>query len=292
MAGRGSLGTPPAVVEPALGVNPAAAGDPLASETLTTARPASLWRDTLGNVLRQRSAVVGLVILDHADPDRGLRSGAHAPTTRTTSLLGKEAGRREALGARASTSWAARRTSPQHIFGTRRQLPGRVQPRRLRRPDLAARSASRRSASRSSSAPCIGAVAGYVGGWIDNVLMRFMDVLLAFPSLLLAIAIVTVARPELPQRPAGDRHRGDPRLRARRALVRALHHARPTSSPRRRALGESLDRASCFRRILPNALTPLVVQGTLGIGGAVLEIAALVVRGRRGPLGGAPNGAR
>ena len=37
----------------------------------------------------------------------------------------------------------------------------------------------------------IGAVAGYVGGWNDNILMRFMDVLLAFPSLLLAIAIVT-----------------------------------------------------------------------------------------------------
>ena len=43
----------------------------------------------------------------------------------------------------------------------------------------------------------IGAVAGFVGGWVDNLLMRLMDVLLAFPSLLLAIAIVTVIGPGL-----------------------------------------------------------------------------------------------
>ena len=43
----------------------------------------------------------------------------------------------------------------------------------------------------------IGAVSGYVGGWVDNLLMRIMDVLLAFPSLLLAIAIVTVIGPGL-----------------------------------------------------------------------------------------------
>ena len=43
----------------------------------------------------------------------------------------------------------------------------------------------------------IGALAGYAGGMIDNVLMRFMDVLLAFPSLLLAIAIVTALGPSL-----------------------------------------------------------------------------------------------
>ena len=41
----------------------------------------------------------------------------------------------------------------------------------------------------------LGAIAGYVGGWIDNLIMRTMDVLLAFPSLLLAIAIVNVLGP-------------------------------------------------------------------------------------------------
>ena len=43
----------------------------------------------------------------------------------------------------------------------------------------------------------IGALAGYIGGWVDNVLMRLMDVVLAFPSLLLAIAIVTAVGPSL-----------------------------------------------------------------------------------------------
>ena len=49
-----------------------------------------------------------------------------------------------------------------------------------------------------------------------------------------------------------------------------------------RALGES-NRGILTRRILPNSLTPLVVQGTLGIGGAVLEIAALTFVGVAGP---------
>ena len=55
----------------------------------------------------------------------------------------------------------------------------------------------------------IGALAGYLSGWVDNTFMRFMDVLLAFPSLLLAIAIVTAAGTEPDQRPARHRHRGD-----------------------------------------------------------------------------------
>ncbi len=41
----------------------------------------------------------------------------------------------------------------------------------------------------------LGALGGYLGGWVDNVIMRVMDVLLAFPSLLLAIAIVTILGP-------------------------------------------------------------------------------------------------
>ena len=43
----------------------------------------------------------------------------------------------------------------------------------------------------------LGALAGYLGGWVDNIIMRVMDVLLAFPSLLLAIAIVTILGPGL-----------------------------------------------------------------------------------------------
>ena len=68
----------------------------------------------------------------------------------------------------------------------------------------------------------LGAIAGYFGGWIDNAIMRVMDVLLAFPSLLLAIAIVTVIGPGLHKCPARDRHCLHPCLCARRARQRAL----------------------------------------------------------------------
>ena len=94
----------------------------------------------------------------------------------------------------------------------RRQRPRRVQPGRLRRPDLARRSASSTVGFAILIGSLIGRVAGYAGGWVDNILMRIMDVLLVFPSLLLAIAIVTAARAGPDQRPARDRHRGDPGL--------------------------------------------------------------------------------
>ena len=68
----------------------------------------------------------------------------------------------------------------------------------------------------------IGALAGYMSGWTDNIFMRFMDVILAFPSLLLAIVIVTAAGPEPVQRPDRDRHRRDTRVRPRRARVGAV----------------------------------------------------------------------
>jgi ABC-type dipeptide/oligopeptide/nickel transport system permease subunit len=127
----------------------------------------------------------------------------------------------------------------------------------------------------------IGAVAGYIGGWTDNILMRIMDVVLAFPALILAIAIVlAVTAAEIPLL--------DNRLlaaqfaigivaipvyaRVMRASVLSIRERDFVTASR--ALGESTS-GILFRRILPNALTPLIVQGTLGIAGAILEVAAL-----------------
>ena len=119
----------------------------------------------------------------------------------------------------------------------------------------------------------LGALAGYFGGWIDNVIMRVMDVLLAFPSLLLAIAIVTVLGPGLQNAllaigivsiPAYARV-----VRASVLSVREMEYVSAT-----RALGGDTLQI-LFRRILPNALTPLIVQGTLGIATAILDAAAL-----------------
>lgn len=119
----------------------------------------------------------------------------------------------------------------------------------------------------------LGALAGYFGGWIDNLIMRTMDVLLAFPSLLLAIAIVTVLGPGLQNAllaigivsiPAYARV-----VRASVLSVREMEYVSAT-----RALGGDTMQI-LFRRILPNALTPLIVQGTLGIATAILDAAAL-----------------
>ena len=119
----------------------------------------------------------------------------------------------------------------------------------------------------------LGALGGYFGGWVDNVIMRVMDVLLAFPSLLLAIAIVTVLGPGLVNAllaigivsiPAYARV-----VRASVLSVREMDFVSAT-----RALGGSTYEI-LFVRILPNALTPLIVQGTLGIATAILDAAAL-----------------
>jgi peptide/nickel transport system permease protein len=119
----------------------------------------------------------------------------------------------------------------------------------------------------------IGAIAGFVGGWADNVLMRLMDVLLAFPALLLALVIVTVLG------------RGLVNAMLAVAIVSIPVYARVTRSSvlsvreqdyvtAARALGDS-SAGILVRRVMPNSITPLIVQATLGIGTVVLEVAAL-----------------
>jgi ABC-type dipeptide/oligopeptide/nickel transport system permease subunit len=119
----------------------------------------------------------------------------------------------------------------------------------------------------------IGAIAGYVGGWVDNVLMRTMDVLMAFPSILLAIAIVTVLGTGLINALLAIGIVSIPRFaRLIRATILSVKELDFVSASR--ALGAS-PMHILFARILPNALTPLIVQGTLGIATAILDAAAL-----------------
>ena len=119
----------------------------------------------------------------------------------------------------------------------------------------------------------LGALSGYFGGWVDTVIMRVMDVLLAFPSLLLAIAIVTVLGPGLINALLAIGIVSIPAYaRVVRSSVLSVREMDFVSAAK--ALGgNSFD--ILFRRILPNALTPLIVQGTLGIATAILDAAAL-----------------
>lgn len=119
----------------------------------------------------------------------------------------------------------------------------------------------------------LGAVAGYVGGWLDNVIMRVMDVVLGFPSLLLAIAIVSVFGAGLRNALIAIAVVTIPAYaRVMRAQVLAIKETDFVAAAR--ALGAA-PRQILLRRVVPNAMTPLVVLATLGIATAILEAAGL-----------------
>jgi len=119
----------------------------------------------------------------------------------------------------------------------------------------------------------LGALSGYMGGWVDTVIMRLMDVLLAFPSLLLAIAIVAVLGPGLVNALLAIGIVSIPvYARVVRASVLSIREQDYVEASE--ALGATGFQI-LFWRILPNSLTPLIVTGTLGIAGAILDAAAL-----------------
>ncbi|MGI6377004.1 MAG: nickel transporter permease [Anaerolineae bacterium] len=119
----------------------------------------------------------------------------------------------------------------------------------------------------------IGAIAGFLGGWLDTIVMRLMDIMLAFPALLLAIAIVTILGPGLMNMLYAI---GIVSIPAYARIVRAsvLSIKQQDYILAARSLGVRQLRI-LFRHILPNCLTPLIVQGTLGIGTAILDAAGL-----------------
>jgi ABC-type dipeptide/oligopeptide/nickel transport system permease subunit len=119
----------------------------------------------------------------------------------------------------------------------------------------------------------LGAVSGYFGGLLNTLIMRVMDILLVFPSLLLAIAIVTVLGPGLVNAQLAIAIVAIPvYARIMRASVLSVRETDFVTASR--ALGER-PLGILMRRVLPNSLTPIIVAGTLGIGGAVLDVAAL-----------------
>lgn len=119
----------------------------------------------------------------------------------------------------------------------------------------------------------LGLVAGYFRGWLDTVIGWFTDILLAFPSILLAIAIVTVTGPSVPSVMVAVGVVQIPIfIRLTRSMVLSLREQDFVQSVK--AFGATPTRI-IFRHILPASLAPLVVQATLSIGTATLEAAGL-----------------
>ena len=119
----------------------------------------------------------------------------------------------------------------------------------------------------------LGAIAGYASGRSDNLIMRIMDVMLVFPALLLAIAIVTVLGNGLVNAQLAIALVAIPiYARIMRSSVLSVREQDFVTASR--ALGEG-GAGILVRRVLPNSMTPIIVAGTLGIGTAVLDVAAL-----------------
>jgi len=123
----------------------------------------------------------------------------------------------------------------------------------------------------------LGALAGYVGGWLDNLIMRLTDLFLAFPSLLLAVAIVAALGPSLTNAMIAIAISWWPWY-AR--LVRGV-----TLSLRERYFVEAArsigvpNRTIILRHILPNCVTPILVQATIDFGTVILAEGSLAFIG-------------
>ncbi|MDR2068858.1 MAG: ABC transporter permease [Spirochaetaceae bacterium] len=119
----------------------------------------------------------------------------------------------------------------------------------------------------------LGALAGYYGKMADNSIMRFMDVLLAIPSMLLATAIVAALGTSLVNVLIAIAISYIPTFaRTVRASVLTVKEQEYIEAAR--ALGAG-DFRIIFKYIIPNSMAPLIVQATLGVAGAILSIAGL-----------------
>ncbi len=232
-------------------------------------RGSSLWVDVLRNIVHRRSAVVGMIIL-FCLLMVALLAPVIAPYDPEQVLIGVENVKRRTppcihlLGCPAD--------QPQHILG----VDGNVRDF-FSRMLYGSRMSLKIGVTTVSFAvivgTLIGSVAGYAGGWVDNVLMRMLDVILAFPYLLLAIAIVTVLGPGLINALIAIAIVSIPvYARVLRASVLSIKETDFVLADH--SIGVRPVRI-LFLRILPNSLTPLIVQGTLGIATAILDAAAL-----------------
>ena len=119
----------------------------------------------------------------------------------------------------------------------------------------------------------LGLLAGYYGRWIDMIISRVFDIMLAFPSILLAIAIVAILGPSLQNALLAIAIINIPTFgRLVRSRVLSLKEEEFVMAAR--AIGMK-DSRILMQHILPNSLAPIIVTGTMGIATAIIEAAAL-----------------
>ncbi len=214
-----------------------------------------LWRDALSRLMRNGPALVGLVfiaifvigalfapLIARYDPTIGiLSSGMQGPSPAHlmgTDLLGRDEFSRVLYGARISLTVGVVAVAFGLLFGV-----------------------------------TVGAIAGGAGGKVDAVLMRITDVFLAVPGILLAIGIVAwLGHGEIQIILAVGISYAPMFARLLRGTLLALREADYVTAAR--SMGASTPRI-LMRHMLPNALTPLIVQATLALATAIIDVAGL-----------------
>jgi peptide/nickel transport system permease protein len=231
--------------------------DQLAKQSgLTTRKPRSLWADAWRRLRYSITARIGMVIssiiiltallapiVNPYDPrlDSDLDNSRLAPSSQHimgTDRLGRDIFQRIVHGARLSLTVGFVAVLTAGIAGT-----------------------------------LLGLASGYFGGWVDMIIMRIMDILMAFPSMLLAIAIVAVRGNGLFNTIIAISIVGIPGYaRLVRSMVLTIREQDYILASRMVGVRTPI---IILRHILPNSLSPIIVTATMGIGGAILSAAAL-----------------
>ncbi|ONK21806.1 peptide ABC transporter permease [Bacillus sp. VT-16-64] len=217
--------------------------------------PPSLWRDALRQLRKNRFAITGFfiilffVLLGFIAPfvtpygfDEQVISDRLQPPSAThwlgTDDLGRDIFTRIAYGARLSLQVGFFAVIGALFFGT-----------------------------------ILGVLAGYYGRWVDMLISRFFDILLAFPSILLAIAIVAILGASLQNALIAIAIVNIP-IFGRLVRSRVISLREEEFIMAARAQGMKNGRI-LLHHILPNSMAPLIVQSTLGFGTAILDAAGL-----------------
>jgi peptide/nickel transport system permease protein len=241
----------------------------LDAEGISGEKPVTLWRTAWKRLFKRKSAIIGMVILGFLILV-ALFADILAPYSPYEVLIGVEDVRMRQSP--CIHLLGCPKDQPQHLMG----IDGNVRDE-FSRLIFGTRLSLVIGFTTVSFAILIGttlgALAGFLGGAVDNIIMRIMDVLLAFPSLLLAIVIVTILGPGIENALLAIGIVSIPSYaRVTRSAVLSTKHMEFVEASR--SLGGS-PMYLLFGRILPNSLTPLIVTGTLGIATAILDAAAL-----------------
>lgn len=243
--------------------------DTLSTDFRKHSRSENLWLVALRRLFRQRSGIAGMILLGFLTL-LAVFAPVIAPYDPIQVLIGLEPVKKRAdpcihlLG--------CPQDQPQHLMG----IDGNVRDefsRIIYGTRISLRIGFVTIGAAVIVGTILGAIAGYAGGWISDVIMRILDVVLAFPFLLLAIAIVAVLGPGLTNAMMAIAIINIPAFaRVIRSSVLSVKEEEYVSAAQ--SVGASPLRI-LFLHVLPNAISPMIVQGTLGIGTAILETAAL-----------------